>query len=96
MTARWSQAGPGAGVRARESSAWDVIPRACPRHAERSSGTGTRARGGAARGRERVARAGHRPVDLPEVSRDASISAQTALPFSWVCVPQRSETRSTM
>lgn len=36
MTARWSQAGPGAGVRARESSAWDVIPRACPRHAQRS------------------------------------------------------------
>ncbi len=29
-------------------------------------------------------RLGHRPVGLPEVSRDASISAQTALPFSWV------------
>ncbi|GGS17140.1 hypothetical protein Snoj_31670 [Streptomyces nojiriensis] len=47
-------------------------------------------------GEARAARPGHSPVDLPEVSRDASISAQTALPSSWVCVPQRSETRSTM
>lgn len=99
MTARWTQAGPGAGARAREVSVVEVISRACPHPPQSRSPRGVTRRGRPGHAlavRNGTDRAGHMPVDLPEVSRDASISAQTALPASWVTVPQRSERRSTM